>query len=60
LETDGVQFYRFDEIDDLAGFKDDYRDLLDAAPWDLDEERCIIDEILLAYQLNTDVLEAPG
>jgi heme oxygenase len=58
LDGDGVQFFRFEAIDDLAGFKDDYRDLLDAAPWDLDEKRRIIDEILLAYQLNTDVLDA--
>ena len=44
-----------DEIADPAAFKDVYREQLDAAPWDATEAERVIDEVLLAYQLNTDL-----
>jgi heme oxygenase len=52
----GAAFYDFDRIADLGQFKDEYRGLLDNAPWDSDERARIIDEVLLAYRLNTDLL----
>lgn len=55
LGTNGIGFYVFDEIADPAAFKDVYRDQLDAAPWDAAEAERVIDEVLYAYQLNTDL-----
>lgn len=52
----GARFYRFDQITDPKSFKDQYRDLLDQAPWPADEQARIIEEIRLAYRLNTRVL----
>lgn len=56
FETDGVNFYRFDGIDPSA-FKDAYRALLDAAPWDDAEQERVIDEVLRAYAFNTALFE---
>ncbi|GAA1702353.1 biliverdin-producing heme oxygenase [Microbacterium sediminicola] len=53
--TNGIGFYIFDEIADPAAFKDVYREQLDAAPWDAAEQERVIDEVLRAYQFNTDV-----
>ncbi|MBN9225168.1 MAG: heme oxygenase [Microbacterium sp. SCN 70-27] len=55
LGTNGIGFYVFDEIADPAAFKDVYREQLDAAPWDAMEAERVIDEVLHAYQLNTDL-----
>lgn len=55
LGTNGIGFYVFDEIADPAAFKDVYREQLDAAPWDASESERVIDEVLLAYQFNTDL-----
>jgi heme oxygenase len=55
---DGTSFYDFSALDDLDRFKQGYRQCLDRAPWSVDEQRRVVDEILLAYQLNTDVLDA--
>jgi len=55
LGTNGIGFYVFDEIADPAAFKDVYREQLDAAPWDAAEAERVIDEVLLAYQFNTDL-----
>lgn len=55
-ETCGAAFFTFAAIADTRAFKDHYRDRLDAAPWDATERARIIDEIRLAYRLNTDVL----
>lgn len=55
LGTNGIGFYVFDEIADPAAFKDVYREQLDAAPWDPAESERVIDEVLYAYQLNTDL-----
>ena len=55
LGSNGIGFYVFDEIADPAAFKDVYREQLDAAPWSADEAERVIDEVLLAYQFNTDL-----
>ena len=55
FDTNGIGFYVFAEIADPASFKDVYREQLDAAGWDADERERVIDEVLLAYQLNTDL-----
>ncbi len=60
FDTNGVGFYIFDEIADPKAFKDVYRDQLDAAPWDDAEKERVIDEVLVAYQFNTDLFEDLG
>jgi heme oxygenase len=52
----GTRFYRFAEIPQPKRFKDEYRRLLDAAPWDADESDRVIDEVRVAYDLNTRLL----
>lgn len=60
LEEAGASFYRFDLIDKPKLFKDEYRATLDAGPWDVDEQDRMIDEVLYAYRLNTDVFADLG
>jgi len=55
FETNGIGFYIFGDIADPAEFKDRYRAQLDAAPWDAAEQQRVIDEVLVAYQFNTDL-----
>lgn len=55
FETNGIGFYLFDEIADPAAFKDVYREQLDAVAWDAAERERVIDEVLAAYQFNTDL-----
>lgn len=55
FETNGIGFYIFADIADPRAFKDIYREQLDAAPWDAEERERVIDEVLRAYQFNTDV-----
>lgn len=57
FETNGVGFYVFDDIADPRAFKGVYREQLDAAPWDADEQQRVIDEVLLAYRFNTEVFD---
>lgn len=52
----GTAFYTF-TIPDLTAFKNGYRRLLDEAPWSAEESGRIIDEVLVAYQLNTRLLD---
>ncbi|SFI50356.1 MULTISPECIES: biliverdin-producing heme oxygenase [Microbacterium] len=54
---DGVRFYLFADIADTRAFKDAYRELLDRAPWEADEQERIIEEVLLAYRFNTELFE---
>lgn len=54
----GAAFYYFDGIEDADAFKQEYRRMLDGAPWDADEQQRIIDEILLAYDFNARLLNA--
>jgi len=55
FETNGIGFYLFEEIADPAAFKDVYREQLDAVAWDAAERERVIDEVLAAYQFNTDL-----
>ena len=52
----GAAFYEFEDIDDIAAFKAQYRELLDRAPLDDVAARRMTDEVALAYRLNTAVL----
>ncbi|MEI3867570.1 biliverdin-producing heme oxygenase [Microbacterium sp. CCNWLW134] len=57
FETNGIGFYLFDEIADPRGFKEVYREQLDAAPWDANEQERVIDEVLRAYRYNTELFD---
>lgn len=57
FETNGIGFYLFDEIADPRGFKEVYREQLDAAPWDAAEQERVIDEVLRAYRYNTELFD---
>ncbi|WP_322410417.1 biliverdin-producing heme oxygenase [Microbacterium invictum] len=57
FDTNGIGFYLFDEIADPRAFKEVYREQLDAAPWDADEQERVIDEVLRAYRFNTALFE---
>ena len=57
FETNGVGFYVFDDIADPRAFKDVYREQLDAVPWDDDERERVVNEVLRAYQFNTDLFQ---
>jgi heme oxygenase (biliverdin-producing, ferredoxin) len=52
---DGVSFYTFNEIVDPKEFKDSYRAALDRAPWTEAEKERVLDEVLIAYELNTEL-----
>lgn len=58
--SSGTAFYDFPAIGDLTAYKDAYRARLDAAPWGDDERARIIDEVLVGYQHNTEVLAELG
>ncbi len=58
--TSGTAFYDFAKLTDLTAYKDAYRARLDSAPWDDEERARIIDEVLLGYRHNTEVLEELG
>lgn len=51
----GGSFYVFAELGKPAAFKAGYRTLLDDAPWTAAEREELIDEVLRAYRLNTDL-----
>ena len=55
FETNGVGFYLFDQIAKPREFKDIYREQLDATPWTPAEQERVIDEVLAAYRLNTEL-----
>ena len=48
-------FYQFGDLGNLPEFKDNYRTHLDAAPFDADEKRAVIDEVREAYRHNVNV-----
>jgi heme oxygenase (biliverdin-producing, ferredoxin) len=60
MDTDGVRFYVFDRIAKPKPFKDNYRRLLDQAPWDAAEQSRIIGEVDLAFRLNRAVFDELG
>jgi heme oxygenase len=57
FETNGVGFYLFDQIASPKAFKETYREQLDAAGWDDAERERVIDEVLAAYRLNTELFD---
>ncbi|MEU5909301.1 biliverdin-producing heme oxygenase [Micromonospora sp. NPDC047527] len=54
----GVAFYRFDDIPRPKVYKDAYRARLDALPLDEATANALLEEVLVAYQYNTDVFAA--
>jgi len=52
---DGVRFYVFEDVPPKP-FKDNYRALLDAMPLDEREQEEVLDEVLLAYKFNVELL----
>lgn len=60
LTRDGVRFYLFDDIAKPKLFKDGYRALLDAAPWDARERAGLVDEANEAFRLNRGVFDDLG
>ncbi|MEO7348674.1 MAG: biliverdin-producing heme oxygenase [Terrimesophilobacter sp.] len=57
FDTNGIGFYLFDEIADPAAFKDTYREQLNSVEWDDEERERVIDEVMTAYRLNTEVFQ---
>jgi heme oxygenase len=55
--TWGGRFSRFESITDPTGFKARYRTALDAAPWGVEERERVVEEIRVAYRLNTEVFD---
>lgn len=55
FDTNGIGFYLFDQIADPSAFKDTYRDQLDAVEWSEDERERVIDEVMVAYDFNTEL-----
>ncbi|MGH3520713.1 MAG: heme oxygenase (biliverdin-producing) [Haloechinothrix sp.] len=60
ITEDGALFYRFDGIGNPHAFRTRYRSLLDSSPWSARERRHIIDEAVLAFELNIAVLADLG
>ena len=52
----GATFYDFRELGAAPRFRDRYRALLDAAPWDEAERARIVDEVGNAFELNIAML----
>lgn len=55
-----LSFYRFDGIDKVKPYKDDYRAALDAVPLSLSERDAVVDEAVLAFELNSDLFADLG
>jgi heme oxygenase (biliverdin-producing, ferredoxin) len=60
LTDDGVRFYVFDDVPKPKLFKDDYRRLLDEAPWDERERTNLVAEANEAFRLNRGVFTDLG
>ena len=60
LDLGGLRFYRFEDIPKPKVFKDEYRARVDAAGWDAEEQSRIIEEIKLAFRLNTHMYDDIG
>jgi heme oxygenase (biliverdin-producing, ferredoxin) len=52
----GAAFYEFPLIDDKNAFKTGYRRRLDEAPWNLEEQEQVVEEIVRAYAFNVAML----
>ena len=60
LTGDGVRFYLFDGIAKPKVFRDDYRALIDAVPWDTGERTNLVAEANEAFRLNRGVFDDLG
>jgi heme oxygenase (biliverdin-producing, ferredoxin) len=60
LTGEGVRFYVFDQIAKPKVFKDDYRALIDAAPWEAGDRRNLLVEANEAFRLNRGVFDDLG
>ena len=56
----GAAFYEFPGIADTFAYKEGYRRRLDTAAWSPDERDALLDEVRIAYGLNTDVFADLG
>jgi len=56
----GAKFYVFDGIADPKAFKEEYRENLDALPFDDAQRDALVAEVVAAYKLNADVLVELG
>ncbi len=56
FETNGVLFWICEQVADPAAFGDTYRDQLDRAPWDADEQERVIAEVETAHALDRRLL----
>ena len=56
----GAAFYEFPRIADTVAYKEGYRRRLDTAAWSPDERDALLDEVRIAYGLNTDVFADLG
>jgi heme oxygenase len=55
FQTNGVGFYLFAGIASPKKFKETYREQLDAVSWSDEERDRVIDEVLIAYEFNTEL-----
>jgi heme oxygenase len=53
----GAAFYRFDQIAEPSAYKDRYRRRLDEAQWSDHERAALLEEVRVAYRLNTEVFD---
>jgi len=58
IEGPGARFYDFDRIPSAPRFRDNYRELLNTAPWDARERKGVILESVRAYELNVGIFTA--
>lgn len=56
----GASFYEFDQILDPVAYKEQYRRRLDEARWSDGERAALLDEVRIAYCLNTAVFDELG
>ena len=50
---EGAEFYHFADVESPKGFRDAYREALDALPYGDEEKAAMVEEVREAYRLNT-------
>ena len=58
LPEEALSFYRFSAIADIAAYKTDYRQALDAAGAEIADPAAVVAEAALAFRLNIALSEA--
>jgi len=56
LDLDGRRYYQFDAIENAKAFKENYRDVLNNMDIDLDTKRALVEEVLVAYEFNVEMI----